>query len=139
MLTPSFTILAQTFCASVVYDGAIVTWAVMRQFHSGLAASLFNNDEAYFNQYSPWYWVPQNAATLQTSVPFRQVVGTQVNANQNFRTLLLSNAVASEYLETGCAHTLNCVMTSGGAESWDTTPSPPRPPTTRSKVGRPTS
>jgi S-formylglutathione hydrolase FrmB len=106
------------FCSSVIYDGAIVTWPVVRQFHPTVAASMFNNDEAYFNQYSPWFWVPQNAATLQSSVPFRQVVGTQVGANQNFRNLLLTHAVASEYVETGCPHTLNCVMASGGADSW---------------------
>jgi S-formylglutathione hydrolase FrmB len=125
------------FCVSVVYDGALVTWAVMQQFHPAVAASMFGNDEAYFDQYSPWHWVPQNADTLRTSVPFRQVVGTQVGANQNFRTLLLSHALESEYLETGCAHTLNCVMASGGADSWsfiaasfgNTTPSPSPTPT----------
>jgi len=106
------------FCSAVIYDGALVTWPVMLQFHSGLAASLFGNDEAYFDQYSPWHWVPENAVVLQTSVPFRQVVGTQVGANQSFHTLLLNEGLASEYLETGCAHTLNCVMGAGGADSW---------------------
>jgi S-formylglutathione hydrolase FrmB len=122
------------FCSSVIYDGALVTWSVMQQFHPAVASSMFGNDEAYFNQYSPWHWVPQNAAILRTSVPFRQVVGTQVGSNQSFRTLLLSHAVESEYLETGCAHTLNCVMTAGGADSWsliaaafDDTPPPPTP------------
>ena len=46
------------------------------------------------------------------------MVGTQVPGNQNFRTLLLSNALESEYLETGCVHTINCVMGAGGADSW---------------------
>jgi S-formylglutathione hydrolase FrmB len=106
------------FSSSVVYDGALVTWAVMQQFHPGIAAAMFNGDEAYFNQYSPWYWVPVNAERLRDRVPFRQVVGTQVGSNQSFHTLLLSQALVSEYRETGCAHTLNCVMAAGGADSW---------------------
>ena len=106
------------FSSSVVYDGALVTWAVMQQYHPGVAAAMFDNDEAYFNQYSPWYWVPVNAPRLRDSVPFRQVVGTQVGSNQGFHALLLSHALVSEYVETGCAHTLNCVMAAGGADSW---------------------
>jgi S-formylglutathione hydrolase FrmB len=106
------------FSSSVVYDGALVTWAVMQQFHAAIAAAMFNNDEAYFNQYSPWYWVPVSATALQGNLPFRQVVGTQVGSNQSFRTLLLANGVASEYVETGCSHLLNCVMAAGGADSW---------------------
>jgi S-formylglutathione hydrolase FrmB len=106
------------FSSSVVYDGALVTWSVVQRFHPTVASAMFNNDEAYFDQFSPWYWVPQNAAILQASVPFRQVVGTQVTANQSFHTLLLGNGLEPEYLETGCAHTLNCVVAAGGADSW---------------------
>ena len=127
----------ELFSASVIYDGAIVTWPVMQQFHPAIAASMFGNSGAYFDLYSPWHWVPQNAATLAASVPFRQVVGTQVGANQNFRNLLLTHGIGSEYLETGCAHTLNCVMAAGGADSWSLiaesfstgTPSPTPTPT----------
>lgn len=106
------------FCASVIYDGALVTWPVVQQFHPTVAAAMFNNDGSYFDQFSPWYWVPQNASNLQAGVPFRQVVGSLVGSNQNFRTLLLTYGVASSYIETGCAHTLNCVMEAGGADSW---------------------
>jgi S-formylglutathione hydrolase FrmB len=120
----------ELFCASVVYDGALVTWHVVQQFHPTVAASMFGNDPAYFDAYSPWHWVPENAETLQTGVPFRQVVGNLVGSNQEFRTLLLDNGLVSEYLETGCTHTLNCVMAAGGADSWsliaasfETTPS----------------
>jgi S-formylglutathione hydrolase FrmB len=106
------------FSSCVIYDGALVTWPVVQQFHPTVAASMFGNDETYFNQFSPWYWVPQNADVLESSVPFRQVVGSLLGSNQSFRTLLLGNALASEYLETGCTHTLNCVLSAGGADSW---------------------
>jgi S-formylglutathione hydrolase FrmB len=106
------------FSAGMVYDGAIVTWAVLVQFHPSVASSMFGNSESYFNQYSPWHWVTQNAATLQSDVPFRQVVGTQVGANQNFRDHLLTHGITPEYLETGCEHTINCLFSSGGADSW---------------------
>ena len=55
---------------------------------------------------------------LRGRVPFRQVVGTQVGSNQSFHALLLGHALVSEYLETGCPHTLNCVMAAGGPDSW---------------------
>jgi S-formylglutathione hydrolase FrmB len=106
------------FCSSVIYDGALVTWAVVQRFHPTVAASMFGNDEAYFDQHSPWHWVPENADVLRTSVPFRQVVGSLVGSNQSFRTLLQAEGLVSEYVETGCTHTLNCVVASGGADSW---------------------
>jgi endo-1,4-beta-xylanase len=106
------------FCASVIYDGAMVTWPVVRQFHPTVAAGMFNNDEAYFERYSPWYWVGQNADVLEETVPYRQVVGSLVPANQGFHTHLMASGLASEYLETGCAHTLGCVTAAGGADSW---------------------
>jgi S-formylglutathione hydrolase FrmB len=106
------------FSSAVVYDGALVTWAVLLQFHPGIAAAMFNNDEAYFNQHSPWYWVPVQALVLQDQLPFRQVVGTQVGSNQSFHASLLANGVVSEYVETGCSHILNCVMAAGGPDSW---------------------
>jgi len=106
------------FSSAVVYDGALVTWAVLQQYHPAIAAAMFGNDETYFNGYSPWHWVPANAAALKASLPFRQVVGTQVGANQSFHSLLLAQGVTSEYLETGCIHTLNCVIGAGGADSW---------------------
>jgi endo-1,4-beta-xylanase len=106
------------FSSSVIYDGALVTWGVVQRFHPSVAASMFGNDEAYFDQYSPWHWVPENAEILRTNVPFRQVVGNLVGSNQSFHTLLLGDELVSEYVETGCPHTLNCVMGSGGADSW---------------------
>jgi endo-1,4-beta-xylanase len=106
------------FSAGMIYDGAIVTWSVLVQYHPQVASSMFGNSESYFNQYSPWHWVTQNAATLQADVPFRQVVGTQVGGNQSFRSHLIANGVTPEYLETGCPHTIDCLFASAGADSW---------------------
>jgi enterochelin esterase-like enzyme len=106
------------FCAGLVYDGALVTWSRLVQYHPTVATSMFGDSESDFDQYSPWHWVSQNAATLRTDVRFRQVVGTEVTSNRDFRAHLEANGLTPEYVETGCGHQITCVLGSGGADSW---------------------
>jgi enterochelin esterase-like enzyme len=108
----------ELFRAAVVYDGAMVDWSVVSKFHPTVAAAMFNQSEAIFDQYSPWHWTSQNAATLRDEVAFRQPVGSLVANNQNFRDHLTANGISTQYLETGCPHLLNCLLDAAGADSW---------------------
>jgi S-formylglutathione hydrolase FrmB len=106
------------FCAAVVYDGALVTWSNLQTFIPTVAASMFANDPAAFDQYSPWYWVTQNAAVLVSGVPFRQAVGSELHSNRNFQMHLLNHGISPEYVETGCPHRVECLFSSAGSDSW---------------------
>jgi enterochelin esterase-like enzyme len=107
----------ELFAACIEYDGAMVTWPVMLQFHAQQAQEIFGNSEAYFNQYSPWHWTTQNAKTLQAKPPIRMVVGALVGGNQNFRNHLQSLNIPVEYVVTGCGHELPCLLDAQGLES----------------------
>jgi endo-1,4-beta-xylanase len=107
----------ELFACCVEYDGAIVTWPVMLQFHASDAASIFGNSEATFNQYSPWYWTTQNADALGDGSPIRMVAGALVGGNRNFRDHLLTLDIPVDYVETGCAHEIGCLFSSQGQAS----------------------
>jgi enterochelin esterase-like enzyme len=120
------------FAAGLLYDGALVTWSGLLTYHASIASAMFANSESAFDLHSPWYWVTENAAALEGSVPFRQVAGTEKQSNRNFRTHLQSNGITPEYVETTCGHQITCVLDAGGADSWsflaramgDATPTP---------------
>jgi len=67
--------------------------------HAGLALLHFNNGESYFNQFSPYFWVSQNAATLQSNVPFRQVVGNLTQPNNTFHDHLIANGLSPSFID----------------------------------------
>jgi hypothetical protein len=105
------------FDVCIEYDGAMVTWPVMLQFHAQQAQAVFNNDEVYFNQHSPWHWTTAHAAILEGKPPIRMVVGSLVGGNQNFRNHLQSLGIPVEYVETACGHDLGCLLTAQGQQS----------------------
>ena len=107
----------ELFAACIEYDGAMVTWPVMLQFHAQQALEIFGNEEGYFDLFSPWHWTTENVKTLQAKPPIRMVVGALVGGNQNFRNHLQALGIPFEYVLTGCDHQLPCVLESQGLES----------------------
>jgi enterochelin esterase-like enzyme len=107
----------ELFAACVEYDGAIVTWPVMLQFHAADATEIFGNSETYFNQFSPWSWCSANAATLRAGAPIRMVAGALVGGNRQFRDFLTGLSIPVQYVETGCAHDIVCLFNAQGAAS----------------------
>lgn len=106
------------FCACVMYDAALLDWSETQQQQPGAAKEIFNNDSAYYDQYSPWYWTPRNAATLRASLPFRQVVGVIRAGNQSYQALLQANGIVPSYVQTTAPHVVENLLEQGGAESW---------------------
>ncbi len=106
------------FGAAVAYDGAMVTWATMLSMHPVQAAEVFDNDEAVYNQYSPWYWTTQNAAEIAAGTPIRMVVGALQGGNRVFRDHLVGLGITPDYVETGLPHSLGPILTAQGAASW---------------------
>jgi enterochelin esterase-like enzyme len=115
--TKFYTKYPHMFAACVEYDGALVTWQTMLQFHTALAAEIFNNDQAYFNQYSPWSWSSVNVQLLKNKPPVRMIAGALVGGNQNFRNHLQALGIPVEYVATGCAHDIGCLYNAQGIAS----------------------
>jgi enterochelin esterase-like enzyme len=105
------------FIACVEYDGAISTWQNMQTFNPINAATIFGNSEAYFNQFSPWYWSAANAPLLRGGSPVRMVVGPLFPVNRSFRDYLLGLNISVNYVETTCGHDLACLLNAQGAAS----------------------
>ncbi|HZO85562.1 MAG TPA: alpha/beta hydrolase-fold protein [Verrucomicrobiae bacterium] len=107
-----------TFCACVIYDGAMLTWTQIQQRHQQQAAEIFDNSATRFAQYSPWHWLTQNVSTLRTSLPIRQVVGVLTSENRNWRDTLLTQTISPAYVETGLPHNLGALLNAEGSNSW---------------------
>ena len=105
------------FSVCVIYDGAIHTWQTLQSNHPDIGSEIFNNDEAYFNQYSPWQFAGLNATALRDSVKLRMVVGALTNYNRTFRDHLTALNIPFEYLETACAHNFGCLLDAEGVNS----------------------
>jgi endo-1,4-beta-xylanase len=106
------------FRAAVIYDGALLTWADIKNRHATPALKMFNNNEAYFNNYSPWYNLRKNAVELKSKIPVRQTVGSLISNNINYRDSLSKYNIVHEYVETTCAHNLPCLLQQGGQDNW---------------------
>jgi dienelactone hydrolase len=107
-----------TFCACVIYDGAMLTWTDIQQRHPLQAAEIFDNSATRFASYSPWHWLTQNVVTLRTTLPFRQVVGALTSENRNWRDALLAQAITPAYVETALPHNLGALLNVEGSNSW---------------------
>jgi dienelactone hydrolase len=108
----------ETFAACVIYDGALLTWPQIQQRHPTEAAEIFNNDAAFFDLYSPWYWLTQNVIRLRASVPFASIVGVLTTENRAWRDTVLAQAIPVTYVETGLPHSLGPLMDAQGSNSW---------------------
>jgi enterochelin esterase-like enzyme len=115
--TKFYTKFPELFAACIEYDGAMVTWPIMLQFHAQQAASIFGNSEAYFDQFSPWHWSSVNAEVLDKGPLIRMVVGARAGGNQNFRDHLKSLGIPVDYVATGCGHDLGCLFGAQGLVS----------------------
>ncbi len=113
----SFAKFPELFSVCVEYDGALLTWADITRSHAAVATAVFGDTESYWDQYSHWTWCTTNAATLRQGTNIRMIAGALVNGNRRFRDFLTSLQIPFEYVETGCAHTIPCVLAAEGASS----------------------
>lgn len=107
----------ELFGACVAYDGSFADWDILVSVRPDLAANLFGNDEAYFDQFSPWYWSTVNAPVLAPRNDLRLVVAEGVDSNRRFRDHLAALGISTDYVETGCPHDMNCMLAAQGMNS----------------------
>ncbi len=106
------------FSIAVSYDGALLTWSTVCSMHSSIASEIFENDEDYFNLYSPWTNAVKNADLIRGNVAIRQIVADLTGYNQNYRDHLQSLNIYFEYITTSCAHDLSCMLSQVGEDNF---------------------
>jgi enterochelin esterase-like enzyme len=106
------------FGVCVVYDGAMLDWSRLQMANAQQAASIFGGSSTRFDQYSPFFWLTQNAATLRSSTPFRDAVGALIADNDRWRASLVAAGITPEYTYTGLPHALGPLLDAQGANSW---------------------
>ncbi len=107
----------QHFAACVTYDGALSDWDDVVALRPDLAAAIFGNNQAYFQQYSPWYWAAVNAPVLALRDDLRMVVALNVQWNTQYRNFLGSLGISADYVTTGCPHAMPCMLAAEGLNS----------------------
>ena len=105
------------FGMCLAYDGALLTWDNLVAFHPQQAQSIFGNSRAYFDQFSPWFWMNEHRAAIDRGYPVRMLAGSLVPGNRRFRDGLLALNLPIDYTETGCPHTVGCLFTAEGVDS----------------------
>lgn len=109
----------EVFRVGVAYDAALDTWQTLVGRRAYIATAQFGEDEAYFNQYSPWANATKNAAALRAGSALRLIPGTQYQAfDASFRDHLAKLTVPLDYVETTCPHDYGCLLANQGAKSW---------------------
>ncbi|UCC68410.1 MAG: hypothetical protein JSV79_00280 [Armatimonadota bacterium] len=108
----------ELFSICVSYDGALHTWRTLSALRPSVTEGLYGNDEAYFNDYSPWVQVRRNARRVRNGVAIRLVVGVVGDLNQRYGRALRELDIPVDYVETGCAHDLTCIMNAAGRNSF---------------------
>jgi hypothetical protein len=107
----------EEFAACIEYDGALYAWNAFRFLFFGLAAEIFDNSSAVFDEYSPWWWTDARAEELRDGPPIRMVSGLLGSANRSFRDHLLARGIPVEYVQTSCGHDLGCLLEEEGLAS----------------------
>lgn len=112
-----YTKFPRLFAAAVSYDGSLADWKTLVRIRPDWAKSLFGNSEAYFNQYSPWFWASEHAMILGARDDLRLVVGADVPINRLYRDYLTGLGIPVDYVETGCPHDMICLLNAQGMNS----------------------
>lgn len=107
----------ELFSTAVLYDAAILKWTELKLLFPAIASGVFANDEAYFDQYSPWYWTQTNKNKMFNNINVKFVVGQYPTLNKPYRDLLNTIFIPLTYVETGCSHDLACLFSKEGINS----------------------
>ena len=89
------------FCSSVVYGPALLKAQYMQEIQPLEYQIMFNNDETYYSQYSPYELVEPNKIKVQANHPGINIFGGTKDPSGvsavNFQKLLLSSGINASY------------------------------------------
>ncbi|MCX7920014.1 MAG: esterase family protein [bacterium] len=105
------------FNGAILYDAALFPWSTLTTLLPDTAREIFGNNEAYFNQYSPWRYAGENAALFQSRTSLRIVVAAITSYNREYRDYLNSLSIYPAYTETTSVHIVSQVIAAEGYNS----------------------
>jgi endo-1,4-beta-xylanase len=105
----------ELFCVCINYDGGMLYWERFQtkrgEFNFPIISKeIFDNDEQYFNRYSPWENLRKNADAIRGKVGFRIVVGSVQELNERLRDFLKELDIEADYVQAECEHDLDCLI-----------------------------
>lgn len=106
------------FQAIIIWDGALHDWNTLTTNRAGIARTMFSNDEAHFDAWSPWRWAE---ASADADINLFMVVGT-MGATRDFasryKPFLESTGRDFIYHDSECPHDLFCMLNEHGEDAY---------------------
>lgn len=101
----------ELFGAAIGLDGALTLWSDLLRVHPEITSGVFNNDQTYFNRYSPNANATANRSQLLAlGTKFFVLVGQLVQDNRNWMNTLDSLGIPYQYHDSTCRHSFSCIM-----------------------------
>lgn len=105
----------QAFSTVTIMDGAMHDWGTITKSRPKIAATQFGDDEAYFDQWSPWQLVQQ--ADL-SKAQFFVVEGLMESFNRRFADHIRGLGGQAVSLSPNCLHDLRCLTQAHGEDAF---------------------
>ena len=106
------------FNAIIIWDGALHDWNTLSTNRAGIARTMFSNDQAHFDQWSPWTWAERSA---KTDIDLFMIVGT-MGATRDFasRYKPFLESIGKEFIyhDSTCPHNLFCMLDEYGEDAF---------------------
>ena len=106
------------FKAVIIWDGALHDWNTLTTNRASIARTMFSNDEAHFDDWSPWRWAEESA---DADIDLFMVVGT-MGATRDFasryKPFLESTGRDFVYKDSECPHNLFCMLDEYGEDAF---------------------
>ncbi len=106
------------FSVCVNYDGALHDWESLSARRTSIAEEIFEKDGDYYDRFSPWANARRNLEQIKDRVAFLMAVGALRPFNEHYNKHLAELGIRAKYVETGCDHDLDCIMTGQGHDEF---------------------
>ena len=98
------------FGTAVGLDGALTVYSDLLRVHPEIILKMFNNNEASFGLYSPYYNVQLNQSTIRTlNTKFFVLVGQLTTDNGNWTNQLTALGIPYQFYDSACQHSFACI------------------------------
>ena len=104
------------YATITILDGAMHDWRTLNLGRSTIATNQFDDDEAYFKEWSPWEWV-QRADLSQT--PIFIIEGLMVDYNTRYFDYLKRHGARVRKVSPPCMHDVKCLEESYGVQMFE--------------------
>jgi len=108
----------ELFSVCLILDGALHDWKSLSERRKSIALEIFDNNEAYYDRFSPWKNATLNADRIRSSIAYRMVVGSLTAFNLSYRQHLEDLGLEVDNVQTTCTHEAGCLMEESGLQNF---------------------